>query len=693
MRITFLNLKDYRHQHSLVSGPIGLAYLAGAAKHRFPGIHVQIEVDVDQVIASKPDIIGVSAYTEDYSQSIEAARYLRRKLPGTPIWLGGPHINALPNTLARDFDLGVVGEGEETFVELLELYDRNQLDPDHLKAVNGIVYWDNDERVLTPERDVIQDLDQIILPDRSVMKTYWPPSQSVLHWPQPIYTSRGCPFKCVFCIFSMDSQKVRYHSVERVVAEIEDILRHHPGQQHITIHDDLFALSKKRLAALTAGIREAGIHKKVSFVCMAKASIFNDDMARLMRDMNVSVVTFGLESGVERILKYLKGERNKVEHNVNAIEVCARHGIRMGGYFIIGTPHETYHELQDAYWFIRNHLPPMVMAGIYRLTPFPGTKFWQEAVEMGLVSNDMEDWRPFNYLNQDKRDFLFFNKHYSLETFNQAYPHFVRLTDRNHLGMGTEKQELTIKEYLEPLMRETLLRFKPERTLEVSGFSRMLAEWLAEEEGLTGKVDLLRPWEFDRFANPESLANSDHSGHSALVEPAADPEFSTLSEAPKPSQPAYDLIIVNLALEQIAAKPELVLARLSEVLAPGGRMLLICYNPLNSSMLSQLLAGRWFSDFWGMRPFDMLRYFGPKQLENLLPLEVAERGRLEIPSQGSPLSTEVLELLGQITPVGLAGLNDMAYTVLTTPKEAQGGQYLQAADKSGARRDFAIHPS
>jgi radical SAM superfamily enzyme YgiQ (UPF0313 family) len=121
MRISFLILKDYRHAHNQSSGPIGLAYLSSAAKARFPDTHVQIEVDVDQVIASKPDLIGISAYTETYSQSIDAARYLKRHLPDIPIWLGGPHINALPGTLGKDFQLGVVGEGEDTFVELLAL--------------------------------------------------------------------------------------------------------------------------------------------------------------------------------------------------------------------------------------------------------------------------------------------------------------------------------------------------------------------------------------------------------------------------------------------------------------------------------------------------------------------------------------------------------------------------------------------
>lgn len=653
MRISFLNIKDYRHQHNLSSGPIGLAFLSSAVKHHFPGTHVQIEVDPEQIIYSKPDIVGITAFTEVYSQSIEAARYIRRKLPHVPILIGGPHINALPLTITRDFDIGAYGESEDTFVDLVRLYREGHLTPDYLKDIPGIVYWDGDQRKQTPARDVVQDLDLIIPPDRSVMKTYWPPSKSIIQWPQPIYTSRGCPFKCVFCIFSMDSQKVRYHSVDRVVMEIEDILRHHPEQEHITIHDDLFALSKKRLAELTAGIRSAGLHKKVSFICMAKASIFNDEMAKLMRDMNVSIVTFGLESGVERILKYLKGERNKVEDNVRAIDVCAKHGIRMGGYFIIGTPHETYEELQQAYWFIRHHFPPMSMVGIYRLTPFPGTKFWQEACEKGIVSNDLEDWRPFNYLDHDKRDYLFFNEHYSLQTFKQAYEHFTRITDRNHLAVGTERQELGLKQEIEPIYREVLNRLQPGRILELSGFTRMLAEWIVEEEQLQAQVDLVRPWEFKLFEAPAD---------------------------------GYDLIIVNLALEQMLEKASAVIAQLHHYLANGGRVFLICYYPQQTSLIAQLLAGRWNSDYWGSRPFDMLRFYGQQQLSTQFAQGIAETREIRMPVKQNLISSEVLAILQQIPGAQLAGLEHIAYTMLSNPidAETEHGRHPQATGEFSA---------
>lgn len=651
MRVTFLILKDYRHIHNMTSGPIGLAYLSSAAKIRFPDIHIQIEVDVDRVIESNPDIIGISAYTESYSQSIDAARYFQKKVPGIPIWLGGPHVNALPLTLDRNFDLGVVGEGEVTFVELLELYLQGRLQHDYLKDVKGVVYWHNKERYLTPPRETFENIDELPLPDRSIMQTYWPPTKQMIKWAQPIYTSRGCPFKCVFCIFSMETVKVRYHSVDRVVEEIKEILRHNPDQEHVTIHDDLFALSKKRLRELTVGIRAAGLHKKVSFVCMAKASVFSDEMAVLMREMNVSIVTFGLESGVERILHYLKGPRNKVSDNVSAIDICARHGIRMGGYFIIGTPTETYEELQQAYWFIREHFPPMSMAGVYRLTPFPGTKFWQEAIEMGVVSNDMEDWKAFNYLDADKRDFLFFNQHYDYDAFQEAYAQFSKITYKNHLAFSTERQELAYKKLLDPFYSDLLLDLRPERVLEISGLTRMCSGWVAEDLQLNIQVDTVRPWALDQLAD---------------------------------LPPDYDLVICTLALETSEWPAEKLTQELESMVKPGGRLLFIVYNPTHESLLNHILSGSWNSDFWGSRPFDLVRMLNVKNIspwlkhcqpETIAPLSAQE--------QNTILSGEVISLLESIpnASVALSESKHVAYTVLTTPVQASVAGLLESEEQ------------
>lgn len=670
MRIIFLNISDYRHYHNISSGPIGLAYLSASAKARFPEIEISIEVDPDRIIAAKPDIVGIRAFTETYSQSIEAAHHIRRHLgKDLPIWLGGPHINALPTTLAPIFDLGVVGEGEETFVELLELAHLGRLTPDYLQQVKGVVYWDEGQRVVTPPRETLMELDQILPPDRSIMKTWWPPQQGYINWPQPIYTSRGCPFKCIFCIFSLETQKVRYHSVDRVVTEIEDILRYNPGQESVSIHDDLFALSKKRLYELTQGIRAAKLHKKVSFVCMAKASVFNDDMAMLMRDMNVSIVTFGLESGVQRQLEYLKGPRNKVSDNRRAIDICARHGIRMGGYFIIGTPTETHSELQQAYWFIRENYPPLSMAGVFRLTPFPGTKFWKEAVERGIVHDQMEDWRPFNYLDMDKRDYLFFNENYSLETFKEAYTHFCSLMDRNNLGISMEDHEKRLVGYQEPVYLEYLRQLQQgQSVLEVSGFTRMSASTVLEDLNLDLQVTRLKPWE--PFEKVQSQS--------------------------------FDLIICNFALEQMAQKPALLLNRLNHCLAPGGRLLIFIYNPRHESVIMRLLAGAWDNELWGFKPFDMYTFLTPEQLEkNLkdmnLKIESIQPLRQDAVSPREsavqPQVQQVLSLLQtQIGGPPLSAYREFAYTVVTQPKESKpsDGRHFQATRQLGESRNFTL---
>lgn len=639
MKVTFLILKDFRQYHSLSSGPIGLAYLAGAAKARFPDIEINIEVDPARVIAHRPDIIGISAFTETYSQSIEAAIQMRQALPEIPIWVGGPHLNALPMTLAPCFDVGVFGEGEHTFVELLEHYQQGRLKPSDLADIHGIVYWDQGQRKMTPSRETIMELDQIIRPERTIMTTWWPPKQQQILWPQPIYTSRGCPFKCVFCIYSTIQQKVRYHSVERVISEIEEIVRLRPQQDKITIHDDLFTLSKKRLAELSNGIRSAGLHRRVAFICMAKASVFDQEMAMLLRDMNVSIITFGFESGVPRLLRYLKGERAKVEENVRAIDICAEYGIRVGGYFIIGTPRETYQELQQSYWFIRQHYPPMSMAGIFRLTPFPGTQFWQEAIERGLVSNTMEDWRPFNYADYEKKDFLFQNDHYSLADFNSAYAWFFKIMERNVIGPALEEQELLFKKWQEPVYQNVWQQLPANSSiLEVTGFSRLTLRDIAAEHPRPLTWTQVKPWELKEF-----VPNTH-----------------------------YDLIICNFAYEQTTSTLDSFLRQLESSLNPGGRLLFFWYNPRHIALLTRLLADQWDLNYLGFRPFDLMRFATWPQLRqqlSLVGLSVSECH----PLASAPLNEAqqgLVTLLRQLAPQGdLEDVSIFGYTVITTAKE------------------------
>lgn len=257
---------------------------------------------------------------------------------------------------------------------------------------------------------------------------------------------------------------------------------------------------------------------------------------------------------------------------------------------------------------------------------------------MGVVSNDMEDWKPFNYLDADKRDFLFFNEHYTYGEFQTAYTQFSKITHKNNLGFTTERQELAYKTLLEPVYADILLDLRPQRLLEVSGLTRMSAAWVAEDYQLEVDVTTVRPWD---------------------LEPLAD------------STASYDLVICTLALETSPWPAERLIQALEAQVKPGGRILFIVYNPSHESILHHMLAGTWNSNLWGSRPFDVLRMLRLDQLYAALHHCQADQVKsiLGAEEHQSVLSAEVQDLLSQIpgSREVLAESRHVAYTVLTTP--------------------------
>lgn len=435
MKIAFLDPCNYNFYNNQASSPIGLAYIASyLEKHLDIPIEFSIEVDVNNIFRHKPDIVGISSYTESYNRAIFSAEQIKKFL-NIPVILGGIHITSLPQTLHKSFDVGVIGDGEVTFFELVKSYIENKkFLPEELKKINGIVFHDNNKKIITKPREVIKNLDDLPFPKRSILHAYWPSIKKEWDWPQNLSTSRGCPYKCPFCVNSKSPSSIRFHSPERVVQEIIQILNLRPEQKHISICDDLFAVNKKRLEHISNLIVSQKIQKKVSFNCMCRADIFDDDIAYMLKKMNIDLITFGFESGEQETLNYLKGETSKVEDNLNAINLCEKYGINSGGYFIIGSPIETKESFAKTYWFIKNNFPPMCLATTFCLTPFPNTKVWDYAIEKGIVNPEIEDWDRYTYLESRIFKSAFMNEHYDFEFFEKAYNNYcLELAKKNEI--------------------------------------------------------------------------------------------------------------------------------------------------------------------------------------------------------------------------------------------------------------------
>lgn len=381
MKLLFVNAINTNIRIEVLFPPLGLAYIASFLLEKFPGIDVRIINDqVEETIKSfRPDIVGVSSVSQNYSLAKEYARIA--KTFELPVIIGGTHISSLPNTMSDDMDLAVMGEGEETMTEILSHFLAEGKWLESCRKLSGVAYREGNQLRLNPPRSEISPLDSLPFPARDLLAI---PKHGIIH----LFSSRGCPYRCSFCVSSRYWEKLRFFSSEYVLEEIDRVVAEY---KPITIgfYDDLFIASKARLIEIVEGLEKRNYGKKLEFVLNGRANLITDDLACLLKRMNVVAVNLGLESGSDKILSYLKGEAATVETNRLALEILHRHKINAHGTFIIGSPGETETDILATKSFIQSS--KLSSFDVYLLTPLPGTPVWEIAISKGLVSEEM-DW-------------------------------------------------------------------------------------------------------------------------------------------------------------------------------------------------------------------------------------------------------------------------------------------------------------
>lgn len=371
--------------------PLGPAYLVSYIKHNLSKHKIDFQMirgDFEHEIKKrKPDIIGISCVSQNYNAAKKLA-FFCKQVGVKSILIGGSHISLCPLSLDQNIDIGIVGEGEETFLELMKVYlKRNSFPKDELKKINGVVYWDKNKLATTPRRNLINPIDKIPFPDRSLFKV----DPNMAH----IFSSRGCPYRCVFCSSSRFWNKVRFHSAEYVFKEIKELVRKY-GAKRINFYDDLFIADKKRIRRLGCLLTKAGLNKKVEIYVSARANLIDDEICHLLKKINTKGISMGLESGSPKILKFLKGETITVDDNLRAVNTIKKHGLYCSGSFIIGSPMDTKDTILDTLNFIKKS--KIDEFGVYALTPLPGTPVWEYAQKKKLIPSD---YAKINWNNID----------------------------------------------------------------------------------------------------------------------------------------------------------------------------------------------------------------------------------------------------------------------------------------------------
>lgn len=344
-------------------------------------IEISIKDRFEDFSASPPDILGISSVTENFDYAKSLARRAKESWDSITI-IGGVHITNLPQTLPPEFDVGVVGEGEETFHALISQILKVQTLPNQemLGQIPGLVFHTQGGVKRSEVRKGIQDIDQIPKPAREkYLKTMGTTY---------MMTSRGCPYTCDFCVIPSISEGYRKHSPEYVIEEIKSIKKHYPLVKHIRIFDDLFIVDAKRVQKIAELVDAEGLNKELTFGCWGRANLIDEKMARALKKLNVLYVAFGAESGSSKIMSEIKPGCS-VEDNQRCINLLADHGIRASTSVLMGHPKETEEDLWETYRFIDKNFDKLFEVEFNVAIPWPGTELWRYAKSRGLVQDEM----------------------------------------------------------------------------------------------------------------------------------------------------------------------------------------------------------------------------------------------------------------------------------------------------------------
>lgn len=326
----------------------------------------------------RPDIVGITATTPLVVDAYRVAKISKEM--GILTVMGGVHASILPEEALKHVDIVIKGEGEVAMLDIV----RNNIK-------SGII-----------SRPYIKDIDEIPPPARHLMQmdfylrtkdrlpdTYlsFVPSHTKT---ASILTSRGCPYACMFCHNSWRGTPCRYNSAERVVSEIEQLIKIY-GIEALFFIEDNFFVNKPRVQKICHLLKE----KKINIIWGANSRVDNIDLEilQMAKEVGCKQITFGFESGSQRILDILN-KKTTVEQNRRAIELCNKAGIEPQGTVMVGNPTETIEDVRATQQFIRESNIKSV--GVCLTTPYPGTKLWDWCKERNLIPSSV-NWSDFTY--------------------------------------------------------------------------------------------------------------------------------------------------------------------------------------------------------------------------------------------------------------------------------------------------------
>jgi len=428
--------------------PLGAAYVASAVKeagHEVRLLDLQFMPDLpvavkDMCRTYRPHVVGLSirnidnvAFPRSVSYIPDVVTVVRtlKALGVRFIVPGGSGFTLMPEELldVMELDIGIVGEGEDSFPELLHRIEARV----PINGMPGLAYRYKGEFHLNPPKK-IYNLDASPAPDRSLIDNVFYLNEGGAG---NLQTKRGCSFKCAYCTYPLvEGRKVRMRSPAKAAAEFEVAVKEH-GLKHIFIVDNVFNFPLDHAKEFCREL----IKRKVDagWSCYLNPAFVDAELVELLARSGCRGVEFGTDSAVDEVLQAL-GKGFTSQDIIKSSELCRKAGLPFCHSLLLGSPGETAQTVIRTLETM-DRIKPNAVIAMLGVRMFPGTELAKRAKAEGVLKDKTLGLRPMFYFSPG------LNIEHILEylgTYGQEHPNFIM--PGIHLRM-TEKIRVKLRSF------------------------------------------------------------------------------------------------------------------------------------------------------------------------------------------------------------------------------------------------------
>lgn len=362
--------------------PVWLAYpagmLEGARLLDAPPHHISAAETIE--IAKSYEFLVLFTSTPGFPGDIGLAKAIKAANPNMKIAFVGPHVTVLPEKSLRDcpaIDFVVRKEFDYAVVD----YARGK----PLDEIAGVSFLKDDKIVHNPDAPQLQDLDalphvtDVYKRDLDVTRYNVP---FLLHPYVSLYTTRGCPAQCTFCLWpqTLSGHPWRKRSTDDVATEMSRVKSYWPEVKEFFFDDDTFNIQKARTIELCTKLKPLGL----TWSCTSRVTTDYETL-KAMKEAGCRLLIVGYESGDPQILKNIK-KGATVERARQFTKDCHKLGLVIHGDFIMGLPGETHQTINNTIKFAKELDVETIQVSVAHA--YPGTELYDYAVKNGFMVAD-----------------------------------------------------------------------------------------------------------------------------------------------------------------------------------------------------------------------------------------------------------------------------------------------------------------